>query len=139
MKYLHTAFRVDDLDSALSFYQDTLGLEVVHRFRGHRRPCTIVFLAAPDNNEAQIEVVHYDDPELRARTLGFSHVAYQVDDIYAACTELLNRGAQLPVPPGDGFMAIVRAPDGTEFELLQKGEAREPEEPWVSMPVAEDW
>jgi lactoylglutathione lyase len=139
MKYLHTAFRVRDLDSALRFYQETLGLEELHRFRGHRRPCTIVFLAAPGNPEAQIEVVHYDDPELRERTAGFSHVAYEVEDIYATCSELIGRGAQLPVPPSDGFLAFIRAPDGTEFELLQKGGARPPEEPWASMPTAEDW
>lgn len=139
MRYLHTAFRVRDLDRALRFYQETLGLEIVHRFRGHRRPCTIVFLAAPGDRGAQIEVVHYDDPALRERTVGFSHVAYEVDDIYACCAELTARGAQLPVPPSDGFMAIVRSPDGTEFELLQKGGARPPEEPWASMPVADDW
>ena len=139
MKYLHTAVRVMDLDQALAFYRDTLGLEEVHRFRGHRRPCTIVFLAAPGNTEAQIEVVYYDDLDLRTRTAGFSHIAYEVEDIYATCAGLLEKGAELPVPPSDGFLAFVRSPDGISFELLQKGGARAPREPWASMREAEHW
>jgi lactoylglutathione lyase len=139
MRYLHTAVRVDDLDEALNFYRDTMGLVELHRFRGHRRPCTIVFLAAPGDERAQIEVVRYDDSAERARTLGFSHIAYEVDDIYATCAALLAKGAAVPMPPSDGFMAFVRSPDGIAIELLQKGGALPPQEPWASMPESGEW
>jgi lactoylglutathione lyase len=139
MKYLHTAVRVNDLAEALEFYQGVMGLEELRRFRGHRKPCTIVFMAAPRDDQAQIEVVHYDDPEERARTLGFSHVAYEVENIYATCAEWLAKGAEIPLPPSDGFMAFVRCPDGVAVELLQKGGALPPEEPWASMPISGEW
>jgi len=139
LRYLHTAVRVSDLDEALDFYRNTMGMEELHRFRGHRRPCTIVFLAAPGDERAQIEVVHYDDPEERARTLGFSHVAYEVDNIYETCEDLIAKGAQVPMPPSDGFMAFVRCPDGVAIELLQKGGALPPAEPWASMTESGDW
>lgn len=139
MKYLHTAVRVRDLDAALAFYCDTLGFEVLHRFAGHRRPCTIVFVAQPGDAGAQVELVWYHDPEERERRAGFSHLGYEVDDIYAECAALLARGATLQLPPSDGFMAFLRGPDGVQFELLQKGGRRPPEEPWASMPDTGDW
>jgi lactoylglutathione lyase len=139
MKYLHTAIRVRDLDAALACYVDQLGFEVLHRFEGHRRPCTIVFVAQPGDGGAQIELVWYHDPAERERLAGFSHLGYEVDDIYAECQALLDRGATLELPPSDGFMAFVRGPDGVQFELLQKGGRRPPREPWASMPDTGNW
>ena len=139
MRYLHTAIRVPDLDAALAWYCGLLGFREVMRFQGHHRPCTIVFVAQPGDENAQLELVWYHDPAERARRIGISHLGYEVDDIYAACRELLDRGMTLQLPPRDGFMAFVRSPDGVQFELLQKGGPRLREEPWASMPDTGDW
>ncbi len=108
MKYLHTAVRVEDLDAALDFYCNKMGLRELHRFEGNKADCTIVFLAAPGNDEAQIEVVHYRDPDERAAKGNFGHISYQVDNIYDTCWELMAQGLTLNMPPKDGFMAFVR-------------------------------
>jgi len=139
MRYLHTAVRVSDLDEALTFYVGQLGLRELHRFQGTKRPCTIVFLAAPDNETAQIEVVWYHDPAERAQRGNFSHIAYQVDDIYEACAAMKAKGALIAHPPRDGAMAFVRSPDGISIELLQRPPALPPCEPWASMPDAGEW
>jgi lactoylglutathione lyase len=139
MKYLHTAIRVRDLDQALAYYCGTLGFREVVRFAGHRRPCTIVFVAQPGDEGAQLELVWYHDPAERERLAGVSHLGYEVDDIYATCQQLLDRGATLQLPPSDGFMAFLRSPDGVQFELLQKGGPQAPREPWTSMPDTGDW
>lgn len=139
MKYLHTAIRVRDLDQALAYYCGTLGFQEVVRFQGHRRPCTIVFVAQPGDDAAQLELVWYHDPAERERLAGVSHLGYEVDDIYATCRQLLDRGATLQLPPSDGFMAFLRSPDGVQFELLQKGGPRPRQEPWASMPDTGDW
>ena len=139
MKYLHTAVRVTDLDKALDFYCGQMGMVEVRRFQGHQRPCDIIFLAMPNNDEAQIEVVYYHNAEDRERYGSFSHIAYQVDNIYDACRDLMNKGLILNLPPRDGFMAFVRSPDGISFELLQKGGPLRPEEPWASMPDQGKW
>ncbi|MDE0801243.1 MAG: VOC family protein [Rhodospirillaceae bacterium] len=139
MKYLHTAVRVTDLDKALDFYCGQMGMVEVRRFQGHQRPCDIIFLTMPNNDEAQIEVVYYHNAEDRERYGSFSHIAYQVDNIYDTCRDLMNKGLILNLPPRDGFMAFVRSPDGISFELLQKGGPLRPEEPWASMPDQGKW
>jgi lactoylglutathione lyase len=139
MKYLHTAVRVPDLEKALDFYCGTLGFREVNRFEGHQRPCTIVFLAAPGDEQAQLEVVCYWREADRKAHAGFSHVAYQVEDIYETCQQLMDRGCTLALPPRDGFMAFVRAPDGLSIELLQQGGRQPAREPWQSMPDGGTW
>jgi lactoylglutathione lyase len=140
VKYLHTAVRVSDLNEALSFYCHTMGMVELRRFKGHQRPCDIVFLAMPDDEDAQIEVVYYHDAKDRqAYGSSFSHVAYQVENIYDTCRELMDKGVTINLPPRDGFMAFVRSPDGISFELLQKGGPLPPEEPWASMPDQGTW
>jgi lactoylglutathione lyase len=134
MRYLHTAVRVSDMDEALAFYTGTLGLKIVKRFEGTKRNCSIVFLAAPGDEKAQIEIVHYRDPAERAVRGTFSHIAYEVDDIYATCRDMMAKGAVIAHPPRDGFMAFVKSGDGISFELFNKGGPRPPEEPWASMP-----
>jgi lactoylglutathione lyase len=139
MKYLHTAVRVSDLDKALNFYCGQMGMVEVRRFQGHQRPCDIIFLAMPDNDEAQIEVVYYHNADDREKYGSFSHIAYQVENIYETCQDLLDKGLTLNLPPRDGFMAFVKSPDGISFELLQKGGPLPPQEPWVSMPDQGTW
>lgn len=139
MKYLHTAVRVSDLDEALNFYCGQMGMVEVRRFQGHQRPCDIIFLAMPDNDEAQIEVVYYHNADDREKYGSFSHIAYQVENIYETCQDLLDKGLTLNLPPRDGFMAFVKSPDGISFELLQKGGPLPPQEPWVSMPDQGTW
>jgi len=139
VRYLHTAIRVRDLEASLAFYCGTLGFRELHRFQGHRRPCTIVFVAQPGDDRSQMELVWYHDPAERERMVGYSHLGYEVDNIYETCRELLDRGAVLNQPPSDGFMAFLRSPDGVSFELLQKGGPLPPAEPWASMPDTGDW
>jgi lactoylglutathione lyase len=140
MKYLHTAVRVSDLDAALDFYCGAMGMEVVKRFKGHQRPCDIVFLAMPGDEDAQIEVVYYHNAEDREKYGSFfSHVAYQVENIYETCQEFMDKGLTLSLPPRDGFMAFVKSPDGIAFELLQKGGPLPKAEPWASMPDQGTW
>ncbi|MEE8306251.1 MAG: VOC family protein [Gammaproteobacteria bacterium] len=139
MKYLHTAIRVSDLEAALTFYCGTLGMVVIRRIKGRQRPCDLVFLAMPDDKDAQIELIYYHDADYRQEVEGFGHVAYQVENIYAACRELMDKGMTLNLPPRDGFMAFVKSPDGIAFELLQKGKPLTPEEPWISMPDHGTW
>ncbi len=137
MKYLHTAFRVSNLDQALAYYCETLGMIEVRRIKGRHRPCDIVFLAMPDDEHAQIELVYYNDEDHRQH--GFEHVAYQVEKIYETCQQLMDKGMQLSLPPRDGFMAFIESPEGVAFELLQKDGALPPAEPWVSMPDNGIW
>ncbi|MBT5239183.1 MAG: lactoylglutathione lyase [Rhodospirillaceae bacterium] len=139
MKYLHTAVRVTDLVQALDFYCGQMGMIEVRRFKGHQRPCDIIFLAMPGDDQAQIEVVYYHDAADREKYGNFSHVAYQVENIYDTCQELMDKGLSLNLPPRDGFMAFVKSPDGISFELLQKGGPLPPEEPWASMPDQGTW
>ena len=139
MKYLHTMVRVRDLDSSLAFYRDALGLEEVHRADHAAGRFTLVFLAAPGDTQAQIELTYNWDPEDYGCARNFGHVAYQVDDIYATCERLQQCGVVISRPPRDGRMAFVRSPDQISIELLQKGEALPPKEPWVSMPNTGTW
>jgi len=139
MKYLHTMVRVGDLDQSLHFYCDLLGLHEVRRMDNEKGRFTLVFLAAPGDDEAQIELTHNWDPEPYGIGRAFGHLAYQVDDIYAACAKLQGGGVTINRPPRDGHMAFVRSPDNISVELLQKGKSLPPAEPWASMPNTGNW
>lgn len=139
MKYLHTMVRVRDLDESLRFYVDRLGLEEVNRVDVEAGRFTLVFLAAPGDHEAQVELTYNWDPEEYGGGRNFGHLAYQVDDIYATCQQLMDGGVTINRPPRDGHMAFVRSPDGISIELLQKGGALPASEPWKSMPNTGEW
>jgi lactoylglutathione lyase len=139
MKYLHTMVRVTDLDASLKFYCDALGLREVSRKEVPQGRFTLVFLAAPGDESAQVELTYNWDPEAYAGGRNFGHLAYAVDDIYAACQRLKDHGVTINRPPRDGHMAFVRSPDNISIELLQKGGALAPAEPWKSMPNTGQW
>ena len=139
MKYLHTMVRVSDLDQSLDFYCKKLGLEELHRKEVPQGRFTLVFLAAPGDASAQVELTYNWDPEEYSGGRNFGHLAYAVDDIYAACQRLTDGGVVINRPPRDGRMAFVRSPDGISIELLQKGEALPPREPWASMENSGAW
>jgi len=139
MKYLHTMVRAADLKSSLAFYCDALGLQEVRRMEHEKGRFTLVFLAAPGDESAQIELTYNWDPESYAGGRNFGHVAYEVDDLYATCERLMRHGVTINRPPRDGHMAFVRTPDGISIELLQKGEHLAPAEPWTSMPNSGEW
>ena len=139
MKYLHTMVRVSDLDASLDFYCNKLGLAEVRRKDVPQGRFTLVFLAAPGDEDAQVELTHNWDAEEYTGGRNFGHLAYAVDDIYAACQRLLDGGVTINRPPRDGRMAFVRSPDGISIELLQKGEALPPREPWASMENNGSW
>jgi lactoylglutathione lyase len=140
MKYLHTMVRVTDLEKSLDFYCNKLGLrETGKRYVNEQGRFTLVFLAAPGNDEAQVELTYNWDPEVLGGGRNFGHLAYEVDDIYAACERLMKGGVTINRPPRDGHMAFVRSPDNVSVELLQKGESLPPKEPWASMPNVGSW
>ena len=139
MKYLHTMVRVSDLEASLDFYCNKLGLKEVRRTSNEQGRFTLVFLAAPGDESALIELTHNWDPEAYTGGRNFGHLAYAVDDIYATCRHLQDSGVTINRPPRDGRMAFVRSPDGISIELLQKGEALAPAEPWVSMANTGAW
>lgn len=139
MKYLHTMVRVGDLQKSLDFYCGALGLREVRRKDHPQGRFTLVFLAAPGDESAQIELTHNWDEQEYGGGRNFGHLAYAVDDIYAACERLQAQGVLINRPPRDGRMAFVRSPDGISIELLQQGEALPPEEPWASMPNTGQW
>ena len=139
MKYLHTMVRVTDLPASLAFYCDALGLEEIRRHESAQGRYTLVFLAAPGHPEAQIELTWNWDPEKYTGGRNFGHLAYEVDDIYAACEKLVRHGVIINRPPRDGRMAFVRSPDQISVELLQRGDPLPPQEPWHSMPNTGQW
>ena len=143
MRYLHTMVRVKDLEAALDFYCDKLGLVEVRRRDVPAGRFTLVFLAAPEDagnpDAPQVELTYNYDPEDYGGGRNFGHLAYEVEDIYAACRRLADGGVTINRPPRDGRMAFVRSPDGISIELLQKGEALPPAEPWASMPNTGSW
>ena len=139
MKYLHTMVRVTDVDASLEFYCDALGLEVIKRTDYPQGKFTLIFLAAPGDSTAQVELTHNWEPEQYTGGRNFGHLAYAVDDIYAACERLQQHGVTINRPPRDGRMAFVRSPDNISIELLQKDGALPPREPWVSMPNTGSW
>ena len=139
MKYLHTMVRVNDLDAALDFYCNKLGLEELRRIDVEPARFSLIFLAAPGDSEAQVELTHNWDPEMLEGGRNFGHLASQVDDIYGVCKRLMDRGVTINRPPRDGRMAFVRSPDGISIELLQSGNALPPAEPWASMENTGEW
>ena len=146
MRYLHTMVRVTDLDQALDFYCDKLGLVEVNRYESDKGRFTLVFLAAPgdeaaarENKAPLVELTYNWDKEEYSGGRNFGHLAYLVDDIYALCARLKEKGVVINRPPRDGHMAFIRSPDGISIELLQKGEALAPAEPWASMQNTGSW
>ena len=143
MKYLHTMVRVTDIEASLAFYRDALGLEVMSRKDVPAGKFTLVFLAAPGDVSAQVELTYNwpgdDGGETYTGGRNFGHLAYAVDDIYATCQRLLDHGVAVVRPPRDGRMAFVRSPDNISVELLQAGTPLAPAEPWLSMPNVGSW
>jgi lactoylglutathione lyase len=139
LKYLHTMVRVTDIEQSLRFYRDALGLREVSRREFEKGRFTLVFLAAPGDEDAQVELTYNWDPEPYPSGRNFGHLAYAVDDIYAACRRLMEHGVTINRPPRDGHMAFVRSPDNVSVELLQKGAALAPAEPWSTMPNTGVW
>ena len=139
MKYLHTMVRVTDLPASIAFYRDALGLELVTQREVPAGRFTLAFLAAPGDPNAQVELTYNWDPEAYTGGRNFGHLAYAVDDIYAACQRLTDHGVTVLRPPRDGRMAFVRSPDNISIELLQAGTALSPMEPWASMPNTGNW
>jgi lactoylglutathione lyase len=139
MKYLHTMVRVTDLEESLRFYRDALGLEVLRKTEHPGGRFTLVYLAAPGDHQAQVELTYNWDPEQYSGGRNFGHLAYQVDDVYALCERLQAHGVTINRPPRDGFMAFVRSPDNISVELLQKGQPLPPAEPWKSMANVGSW
>ena len=139
MKYLHTMVRVADLDASLDFYCNKLGLKELSRKEVPQGRYTLAFLAAPGGEDAQVELTFNWDPEAYGEGRNFGHLAYEVDDIYAVCQRLQDKGVTINRPPRDGRMAFVRSPDNISIELLQSGAALPPAEPWASMPNTGKW
>ena len=139
MKYLHTMVRVSDLDESIDFYCNKLGLEELRRVDVEAGRFTLVFLAAPGDKDAQVELTYNWDPQEYDSGRNFGHLAYRVDDIYGLCQKLMDAGVTINRPPRDGHMAFVRSPDGISIELLQAGDALAPQEPWSSMPNTGTW
>jgi lactoylglutathione lyase len=149
MRYLHTMLRVRNLDAALKFYCDALGLKEVRRVNNEKGRFTLVFLCAPDDEgllaqskgrgQPLVELTYNYDEENYGEARYFGHLAYEVDDIYATCARLQSMGIVINRPPRDGQMAFVRSPDHQSIELLQKGDAKPPQEPWTSMPNTGHW
>lgn len=146
MRYLHTMVRIKDLDASMRFYTELFGLEEVRRIENEKGRFTLIFLAAPDDVDAAraskapcVELTYNWDAEDYAGGRNFGHLAYEVDDIYAFCQKLMDNGVTINRPPRDGYMAFVRSPDGISIEILQKGEAKAPAEPWASMTNTGSW
>ena len=139
MRYLHTMVRVKDLDASLDFYCTKLGLVELRRYDEPKGRFTNVFLAAPGDESAQVELTFNWDPEDYGGGRNFGHLAYEVEDIYGLCQHLMDEGVVINRPPRDGRMAFVRSPDGISVELLQRGKALPPAEPWLSMSNTGSW
>ena len=146
MRYLHTMIRVTDVDRSLDFFCDKLGMKEVRRHESEQGRFTLIFLAASedeasgrDSKAPLVELTYNWDPEDYKGGRNFGHLAYEVDDIYATCQRLMDKGVTINRPPRDGFMAFVKSPDGISIELLQKGEAKPKAEPWASMANTGSW
>ena len=139
MKYLHAMVRVRDLDASLKFFRDGLGLRETRRHDNPAGRYTLVYLAAPENPEAEIELTFNYDDEDYGGARNFGHLAFAVEDIYATCRRLQEHGVTIARPPRDGRMAFVRSPDAISIELLQAGDALPPAEPWISMENVGKW
>ena len=138
MKYLHTMVRVENIEASLAFYVKALGLRELRRTENEKGRFTLVFLAAPGDDSAQVELTYNWDPETLTGGRNFGHLAYRVDDIYETCQRLMDAGVVINRPPRDGHMAFVRSPDLISIELLQEGNLP-PQEPWASMPNSGTW
>lgn len=139
LKYLHTMVRVSDVDESLRFYCDLLGLKEIRRHENEAGRFTLIYLAAPGDEDAQVELTWNWDEKGYDGGRNFGHIAYEVDNVYEACQRLMDGGVTINRPPRDGWMAFVRSPDGISIELLQKGERLPPAEPWASMPNTGTW
>ncbi len=139
MKYLHTMVRVTNLEASLDFYCHKLGLKELQRRESEQGRFTLVFLAAPGDEDAQIELTYNWDPEVYGEGRNFGHLAYSVKDIYALCAHLQQHGVTINRPPRDGRMAFIRSPDNISIELLQEGAPLPPQEPWLSMANTGKW
>jgi len=139
MRYLHTMVRVSNLEASLDFYCDKLGLKELRRMESKPGRFTLVFLASPGQEEAQVEITYNWDPEKLEGGRNFGHLAYSVDNIYETCERLRSKGVTINRPPRDGRMAFVRSPDNISIEILQEGAALPPQEPWASMPNTGAW
>ena len=139
MKYLHTMVRVSDLDESLRFYCDLLGLRELRRRDVAKGRFTLVFLAAPNQDEAQVELTYNWDPEVYSGGRNFGHLAYEVEDIYAICQKCIEANVTIHRPPRDGRMAFIKSPDGISIELLQKGEPLPIQSPWCDMASQGSW
>src|SRR5262245_21622297 len=139
MRYLHTMVRVSDLEASLDFYVNKLGLKELKRYEIKDGRFTLVFLAAPGQDDAQVELTWNWDEKGYTGGRNFGHLAYEVDDIYSKCADLVAKGVTILRPPRDGYMAFVRSPDGISVELLQAGKPKAPQEPWASMQSQGAW
>lgn len=139
MKYLHTMVRITDVEKSLQFYCTQLGFKELKRYDSEKGRFTLIFLAAPGDEDAQVELTYNWDPEPYDEGRNFGHLAYEVDDIYAICQRLMDAGVTINRPPRDGHMAFIRSPDNISIELLQKGDALPATEPWASMPSVGHW
>ena len=139
MRYLHTMVRVSDLDESLKFYCGKLGLKEVRRYDHEAGRFTLVFVAPEGQQDSALELTYNWDPEAYGEGRNFGHVAYEVENIYEICQRLMDAGVTINRPPRDGHMAFVRSPDNVSIELLQKGDALAPAEPWTSMPNTGHW
>lgn len=139
MKYLHTMVRITDIDQSLDFYCNKLGLVEQRRIENEKGRYTLIFLAAPGDESAQVELTYNWDPEVYTPGRNFGHLAYRVKNIYQTCQKLMDGGVTINRPPRDGHMAFVRSPDKISIEILQEGEALPPQEPWASMPNTGEW
>lgn len=139
MKYLHTMVRVNDIDASLNFYCDLLGLKELRRIDNEAGRFTLVFLAAPGDESAQVELTHNWDPESLQGGRNFGHLAYKVENIYDTCQRLRDGGVTINRPPRDGYMAFVRSPDNISVEILQDGGPLPAQEPWASMENTGEW
>ena len=139
MKYLHTMVRITDMDASLRFYRDLLGLKEIRRSVNEKGRYTLIFLAAPGQEETPVELTYNWDPEPYTGGRNFGHLAYEVDDIYAFCDTLQKAGVTINRPPRDGHMAFIRSPDNISIEILQKGNPKPAQEPWKSMANTGAW
>jgi lactoylglutathione lyase len=139
MKYLHTMVRITDLEKSLDFYCSALGLQELNRFDNEVGRFSLIFLAAPGDEEAQVELTYNWDKEKLEGGRNFGHLAYRVKNIYQSCQRLMDAGVTINRPPRDGHMAFVRSPDGISIELLQEGSALPHEKPWVDMENIGEW
>ena len=139
MRYLHSMIRVSDLDRTLEFFSSLFGMRETHRRESETGRFTLVFLAAPDDTSAYLELTYNLDPEDYGNARNFGHLAFEVDDIYATCQRAMDSGIVINRPPRDGYMAFLKTPDNISIELLQRGERLPEQEPWASMPNTGTW